>query len=233
MTKVINCAHRGAMAYEPENTLRAFGRAADMGADQIELDVFLSADGVPVISHGPRLHTEPRGGFVRRMSLDEIRQLRFHGEPVPTLQEALDLCNERGMMINIEIKDTGAIGKTVELIRKNNFHDRCQVSCFFISALRKVKSIDSRVPTGYLALPFTHRMQMRMAAAAGCESINPLHKQVSKAFVRVTHARGLKIIVWTVNEPDDMRRVIKLGVDGIITNKPDVLTQVKRDMGVE
>ena len=231
--KVINCAHRGAMACEPENTLRAFQRAADMGADMIELDVFLTADGVPVVTHGARLHTTPRGGRVRRMTLAQIRPLRTRGEPIPTLEQAMVLCRDTGMQINIEIKDRRAVPAVVDLVRTMNFYERCQVSCFFPGVLKHVRRLDPRVPAGSLCLPYLHWRQMRRAAAAGCASVNPLHRSVDAAFVAEAHARGLQVHVWTVNEPEDMRRLIGLGVDCIMTNTPDVLARVKKEMGVD
>ena len=232
MKKVINCAHRGAMAYEPENTLRSFRRAAEMGADQIELDVFLTADRVPVITHGARLHTEPHDGNVRRMPLEQVRQLRTRGEPIPTLQEAMDLCRETGMTMNIEIKDRGAINETVALIRQNDFYEHCVVSCFLLSVLRRVRARDARIPVGYLVVPFLQRKQMRLAGFSGCFSVNPFFSRTDADYVRAAHQRGLEVHVWTVNKPDDMRRMIGLGVDAILTNKPDVLVQIKREMGV-
>ena len=231
--RVINCAHRGAMAYEPENTLRAFRAAADMGADMIELDVFLTADGVPVVSHGPRLHASPRAAFVRRSAWAQIRELRVRGEPVPSLEQALDLCRDTGMSVNVEIKDSRAVSASARLLRDAGFLDKCQVSCFFMPVLKRVKSQEPAAPLGYLALPYLHWPQMRRAAAAGCASINPLHKSATRAFVDAAHNAGLEVHVWTVNEPDDMRRLIDAGVDCIITNKPDVLTSVKLKMGVE
>lgn len=231
--RVINCAHRGAMAYEPENTLRAFRAAADMGADMIELDVFLTADGVPVVTHGARLHTKPRAVFVRGMPWSEVRELRVHGEPVPSLEQALDLCRDTGMRINVEIKDRRAVQASVTLLRDAGFLDRCQVSCFLLPVLKRAMLIDAAVPAGYLSLPYMHWPQMRRAAEAGCASINPLHKSATRKFVDSAHKLNLEVHVWTVNEPDDMRRLIDVGVDCIITNKPDVLTAVKLKMGVE
>ena len=233
MRKVINCAHRGAMAYEPENTLRAFRAAADMGADQVELDVFLSADEELIVNHGSRLHTEPHGGKIRLMTLEQIKEERFQGEPVPTLQQAVDLCKATGMTVNIEIKDGRAVDKTVELIRDNALYDSCQVSCFFLRVLKRAKQLDPAVPTGYIVVPYLQWPQMRRAVRAGCESVNPLHKTTNEKFLAAAHGRGLKVHVWTVNEPGDLRRMIDLGVDGIITNKPDVLTREKKAAGVE
>lgn len=233
MAKIINCAHRGAMAAEPENTLRAFRRAAEMGADQVELDVILTADGVPMVSHDARAHTEPKRVDLRRMKMDAVLELRFRGEPIPTLQEAVDVCKETGMMVNIEIKDWRAVPKTVDLVRKNNLYEQCQISNFHIAVLRAVKALDHKVPTGYLVLPGIQWVQMRIASAAGCESVNPLFHTVNDRFSRAARSRGLKIFVWTVNRPEDMRKMIEAGVDGVITNKPDVFAGVKKEMGVE
>lgn len=233
MKTVINCAHRGAMAVEPENTLRAFARAAEMGAQQVELDVILSGDGVPVVSHDAKPHgVEPAGGDLRKMTLPEIKKLRFRGEELPTLQEAVDLCREKGMLLNIEIKDPNALEKTVELINCNSFYERCQVSCFRYGIIKRAKSLDARVKTAYLAVPVVKWVQLKLAAAAGCESINPACSCVTARFVEAAHGLGLTVFAWPVNSPDAMRRLIGYGVDGIMTDTPDVLTRVKKELGV-
>jgi glycerophosphoryl diester phosphodiesterase len=233
MPQVINCGHRGAMAYEPENTLRSFRRAAEMGANQIELDVFLTADRVPVIIHSSILHTQPHGGKVHRMKWDEVRELRFRGEPIPTLQQSIDLVLETGMKINIEIKDRSAVEITADTVKKNNLYDKCQISNFHIGILKHVKKIDSKIPTGYLSIPYLHWHQLKLAAALECESINPMHSCVTQKYVEEAHRRGVQVHVWTVNKPEDMRRMILLGVDCIITNVPDVLARMKTKMGVD
>ncbi len=234
MKTVINCAHRGAMAAEPENTLRAFSRAAEMGAQQVELDVILSGDGAPVVSHGPVPRgVEPAGGDLRKMSLSEIKKLRFRGEEIPTLQEAVSLCREKDLLLNIEIKDPAALEKTVALIDSNSFFDRCQVSCFRYAVIKRAKSLDARVQTAYLALPVLKWRQLRLPAAAGCESINPACSCVTARFVDASHRLGLTVFAWPVNSPDAMRRLIGYGVDGIMTDTPDVLTRVKNEMCIE
>lgn len=231
--RVINCGHRGAMAYEPENSLKSFRRAAEMGAGQIELDVYLTADGIPVVTHGAMLHTKPAAANVRKTTLAELRELRCKGEPIPTLQESIDLCLELGLLLNIEIKDKASVRETVNLIRKNNLHDRCQVSNFHISILEQVKSLDPRVNLGYLVIPVVKWMQLKIAIRHGCESVNPLYTCAGVPYIHAAHKNGIKVYVWTVNSADDMRKLIAAGVDGIMTNKPDVLAAVKKEMGAE
>ncbi len=233
MKKIINCAHRGARAHEPENTVRAFVRAAEMGAQEIETDVFLSADAVPVISHNAKLQTDSGAFHIKKLSLDQIRRLRFRDEPIPTLQETVDTCVGTGMTINIEIKDSDAVEKVVEVIRKNKLYDRCQVSCFKFGVLKTMREIDPDVPLGYLAVPVLKWRQLRLAAGLGCVSVNPLYKTTTRKYVVAAHELGLNVNVWAVNEKEDIRRMILLDVDCIMTDYPDRLQGIKAELGIE
>ena len=234
MEKVICCAHRGAMAYAPENTMKAFRLAADMGADMIELDVHLTRDGAAVVNHDPEFsRAGPAGGKIKNMTLGEVRAVRIQGEPVPTLEEALLLCKERGMEINIECKACEAAREIVRLVRETGMRERTLVSSFSTRALAACKQLDPEISVGYLTLPLLHPAAFGPARRLRCASINPNLTGLTRRFVAAAHKRGIKVIPWTVNDARNMRRLIAAGADGIITNKPDLLNKIKKEMNVE
>lgn len=206
-----------------------------MGAGEIETDVYLSADAVPVISHDPDIKTDTGTLKIKDTRLDEIKQATVRGEPVPTLQETIDVCMETGMTVNIEIKDRSpaVLSEVADVIRNNDLYDRCQVSCFKFAALKKMKEVDSRVPLGYLAVPVLKWRQLRLAAELGCVSVNPLYRTTTKKYVDAAHALGLEVKVWAVNEDRDIRRMIEIGADCVMTDYPDRVRDIKNELGIE
>ena len=240
--RVLNFAHRGASAQAPANTLSAFRLAAELGADGVELDVQLSRDGEAVVIHDFTVDATTNGsGAVAEKTLIELQALdagswfdaAFTGEHIPTLQEVMDAVGHR-LLLNIEIKlpftlaNTGLEAEVVRLIEDNNLVERVIVSSFHPLALRRVKSLNRRIPTGLLYahdLPIYLRRAW-LAPLAPHEARHPDSAMVTPPYVRAMKAKGYRINVWTVDDPDEMRRLLHLGVDAIITNRPDVLHQV-------
>ncbi|MCR4406029.1 MAG: glycerophosphodiester phosphodiesterase [Anaerolineae bacterium] len=240
--RVLNFAHRGASARAPANTLSAFRLAAELGADGVELDVQLSKDGAVVVIHDFTVDATTDGsGPVAEKKLAELQALdagswfdaAFAGEHIPTLQEVMDAVGYR-LLLNIELKlpftlvNTGLEAEVVRLIEDNNLVDRVIVSSFHPLALRRVKSLNPRIPTGLL---YAHNLPIYLRRAwlaplAPHEARHPDFTMVTPAYVRAVKARGYRINVWTVDDPDEMCRLLDLGVDAIITNRPDVLRQV-------
>ncbi|MFC1474657.1 glycerophosphodiester phosphodiesterase [bacterium] len=229
--KPFNCAHRGAMHHEPENTMRAFRRAADMGAQWIETDVRLTKDGDVIISHDPVIDTGPRKANISTVTLEELRELRFKGEPVPTLEELIIFSIESNVLLNIEIKDPAATPGTVKQIREHSLAGKCMISSFKLPALKEVKSLEPGIQTGYIAVPAIRSVYLRRAKSAGCDAVHPFYKLVTRKFVEAAHAQGLDVNVWTVNDEEGMRRMTDIGVDMIITNRPDTLSELKKKTG--
>lgn len=234
MKKMINCAHRGAMAYAPENTMKAFRLGIDMGADMLELDTHLTRDGVAIVNHNTDLkHTTPPLGRIAGLTYDEISHIRFRGEPIPTLEEVILLCMERGVELDIECKDGGAIEEVVRLVRKHGTQEHTLISQFNALVIARSRRLDPSIRTGFLTLPVVYPFHRLAALAAGAYSVNAHKAQVNRLYVEVAHFMGLKVISWTVDDADEMRRLIENGVDGIITNKPDLLAKIKKEMGVD
>jgi glycerophosphoryl diester phosphodiesterase len=218
-------AHKGASGHAPENTLAAFKKALALGADWIELDVQRVADEL-FIMHDYRLERTTDGqGSIYTKTVAEVRQLRIAGKhSVPTLREVLDLV-DRQVKVNIEIKspDTAAlIVKLVdEYVTKRGWHyDQFLVSSFNQYEILAVKQMQPQLVTGVIiyGLPFG---LAEFARPLGVRTIVTSAEFINAELVTSAHQLGLEIIVYTVNYPDDIQRVIALGVDGIVTNYPD------------
>jgi len=241
-TRPLNLAHRGASTYAPENTLAAFRRAAEMGADGIELDAKLSRDGAVMIMHDATVdRTTDGSGRVSDLTLVELKRLdagskfdpQFAGERIPTLEEVIDAVGDH-LLINVELTNYESRGdglelKVVDLIAKNGLADRVMVSSFNPLGLRKVKRAAPHIVCGLLTRPglkFTLRRLLLAPLIPGLDARHPHFSMIDANIVRKVHARGQKVNTWTVNEEADMRRMIDVGADAIITSRPDVLKRM-------
>lgn len=245
MVKVV--AHRGASATHHENTLEAFRAAAEQGADGIELDVRLSADGVLVVHHDAHL---PDGTLLRSLDVDAMPDW------VPTLAEALDVAGD--MWVNVEIKNVpeepdydddhrisvavaGLLAATLaavsdhgptdsaEAIRAANA-ERMMVSSFNIDSVERLKELDSVIPLALLVWGQADPGSLiGRAEAHGFEAIHPHDILVDRSFVNRSHEAGLQVNVWTVDEPSRIVELADFGVDAIITNVPSVAVAALAD----
>jgi len=237
----LNFAHRGASATAPENTLAAFELAAEHGADGIEFDVQLTRDGMPVICHDFSVDkTTDHQGTLSGFTLSEIKEMdagdwfgtEFAGERIPTLDELIDVVGHR-LLLNLELKTTAAKSNGLEeavaaSIRQRNLYDRIIVSSFNPLALRRLHRLDPRIDLGLLYatdMPFFLRNAWARHLIP-CQAMHPYCEMVDEHYMRWAGARGYRVNVWTVDDPDAMRRLIALGVDVVITNRPAVLRDV-------
>jgi glycerophosphoryl diester phosphodiesterase len=240
--RILNLAHRGASGHAPQNTLAAFLLAAEMGADGIELDVHLSADNEVVVIHDDTVDGTTDGhGRVSRMRLSELKRLdagawfdqRFAGERIPTLQEVFDAVGHL-LVINIEIKaerdhhPPAQEAEVVRLIEDNQMVHRVLISSFAPSSLRRVRKMNPHIPLGFLyARPeplFLPRLLRWLSVPY--DALHPSMGLVTRRYMDSARRQGQRVNVWTVNTRQDMRRMRDLGVDGIITNYPDLLRDV-------
>ena len=236
--RVLNFAHRGASHDAPQNTLAAFRLAREMGADGVELDVQVSRDGEAVVIHDFTVDATTDGqGRVADKTLAELKELdagswfdeRFAGQRIPTLQEVIIEVGHQ-LLLNIELKTKGfgnpaLVAEVVRLIEDHNLVHRVIVSSFNPFALRRVKKLNHRIPTGLLYhfdLP-AHLIRALLVFLADPDALHPEKHLISQEYVDWARERGYRVNVWTVDEPAEMERLIALGVDGIITNRPDVL----------
>ena len=223
-------AHRGASAYAPENTLIAYRIAMEMGADRAELDVWLSKDGEVVLMHDEELlRTTGSEGMVWEHTLDELKSLeagswfaeKFKGEPIPTLREVIGLAKGK-MKLNIEVKTSKPeqliAQRVVEIIRLENFIDECIVTSFDRDVIIEVKRIAPEITTGFII-----DEELPEGVMDGTwDILSCSHELATKEFINEAHGRGKRIHVWTINEPGRIRHFARLGVEGIITDRPDI-----------
>lgn len=220
---MIVVGHRGCAAIEPENTLRAFRRAIELGCDMVECDVRLTRDGHLAIIHDERVDRTTNGsGPVADFTLAELHALDAgKGERIPTLPEVLEVV--RGHVeILVELKGEGTPDPAVEVVRSLGMTREVVLTCFDLARIRRVKEIDASLRTGAIfgEPPPDAAAQ---ATAAGAEGMGVNHRHQSRALIDAAHAQGLRIRAWNPDTEPEMRAMIDLGVDGIGSNRPDLL----------
>ncbi len=248
MPNLIILGHRGASAAAPENTIAAFLRARELGADGVELDVALSRDGVPIVVHDDTVDRTTDGqGYVRAMTILELKQLdagswksrEFRNERIPTLAEVFDALSDwlrpsssrvRPALINVELKSTGLGTDGVEravvnLIDQKNLEDRIIVSSFNPLMLGRVRQLNPRLRRGLLYSPdepiFLKRAWLRFLASPN--ALHPEHSMVDRAFMSWARRKRYGVNTWTVDRADEALRLAALGVTSIMTNRPDAI----------
>lgn len=231
MTLVI--AHRGASAYAPENTMPAFELAVAQGADMAELDVQSTADGALIIFHDET--TERWNGIQRRIdtcSLADMRALDIQGAKVPTLAEVCAFAREKGLRLNIELKQAGIGAQVVDVVRQERAGDLVLFSSFEAEALAEVAAAAPSLPRAYLMGTQTYQIDVRLREswpfaalrAYDCAAWHPAYQiPLLQQIIPLVRRAGIQVNVWTVDDPAMMQRLLDLEVDGIITDTPDVL----------
>jgi glycerophosphoryl diester phosphodiesterase len=202
-------AHRGNSAALPENSLAAFRSAWRLGAHMIELDVHLSRDGFPVVTHDDTVDRTTTGsGPVASLRLSQLQRLG-----IPALEDVLDL----PVPLCIELKTAAAMQAVVELIGDR---EDVIVSSTDWDALDFLRQLDPRRPVGYLASADRASAGVERALAGGAYAFQPEWSAVTDELVARCHAAGLRIMSYTVNEPELGRRLFEMGVDAIFTDDP-------------
>jgi glycerophosphoryl diester phosphodiesterase len=217
-------AHRGASVYAPENTLAAFELALELGADGIELDVMLSKDGKLVVIHDDTVDRTTDGtGRVKDLTLEELQSFNAGGhEKIPGLDEVFDLVGGK-FLINVELKNYRSLFdalpvEVAKLVEARGLQDSVLISSFNFINLPRFRRHLPGVNLGLLTLPGQARYWIWRLFRY--DALNPFYRDVNEALVTRLHARDRQINVWTCDDPDEIRRMAALGVDGIITNDP-------------
>ncbi len=210
---MLKIAHRGASGYAPENTLEAFGKAIDLKADMIELDIH-QWNGRLVVTHQKPKGTVPERGLS------------------PNLQDVIRFVKGK-IQLNIEIKEGGVIYPGIEenllaLLKQEGFEDQCVVSSFDAPTLRQIKSLTCRgvlqyAPTCGLIFDRQPMVGLQSAVDIGLDVIHPRWTICTPELVQQARQKKKKVIVWTVNTPGQVEYFKKMGVDGIISDYPDIL----------
>ena len=238
-------AHRGSSAYAPEKTLAAFELAMRQGADAIELDAKLSADGQVVVIHDQTVdRTTPNSGRVGEFTLAELRKMdagshfdiAFKGENIPTLDEVFKAVGQLGI-INVElsnyVKLTDSLpDKVASLVKQHRLGHRVIFSSFNPIALLRVRHLVPEAPIGLLAMKGRKGILARswLGRFIGYQSLNPQLCDVTPQLVSWIHRRGCKVFVYIVNQEKDMRDLFAMGVDGILTDDPVLAKQTVQEI---
>ena len=224
--KPITIGHRGARGHAAENSLASVQAALDLGVDMMEVDVFRLRDGEIVVFHDARLARLTDGdGGIEDLTLAELNQLTLLGaHKVPRLRDVLTLIDHR-TRLNVELKGANTAEGThavlAEFVERHGYKwEDFTISSFRHDELRRMRQLDADIEIGIL--PTGPAIEaLAVGEELGAHSINPSHKKLTQADVDAMHAAGFLVYPWTVNAPEDVARMIELGVDGLITDYPE------------
>ncbi len=227
MSELLLIAHRGGLYYRPENSLAAFEHSVLLGVKWAECDVRLSRDHVPMLHHDDRIDL-PAGDDkgIRELDANELAKLDIGGgEPVPSLREVLERFGEK-LCFDIELKELDSVGKVVEVVLELQLSGRVMISSFIPEALQLARDIAPEIPRGLLVDRLTGRIvgpksAVKAGAMFHCEYFLPHFTALSADWVLAARNEGMKVIPWTVNRLDDGKRLVDLGVDGLVTDRVD------------
>ncbi|NGP89331.1 glycerophosphodiester phosphodiesterase [Fodinibius halophilus] len=241
-------AHRGASAYYPENTMAAFEGAVAMDAEMIELDVLMSKDGVPVVFHDLALDDHTNGnGYIPQYTVEKLKKLdagswfdkKFADQRIPTLEEVLQFASGK-IALNIEIKteavsdqvEGGVEQKSLELVKQYGMEKHVLFSSFDYRAVEHLKQLDPEVSVALLYNKHQSQRQLphQQVGKFSADAFNCSFRQFSKKWSRNLKKHGIPHFIYTVNSKRKMKKLIKAGVSGIFTNKPDLLHRVKDNL---
>jgi glycerophosphoryl diester phosphodiesterase len=226
----LKIAHRGASSDEPENTMRAFRRALELGADALELDVHRSRDGHLVVIHDGRVDKTTNGrGAVAEMTLQELRALDAgRGERIPTLEEVVDEFAPRCVLC-IELKGAGTEIPTADLVRRKHAVPRVIIASFDPEKVACVKDYAPEIETSVLTASWEEDfVALALRAKADCihfcwERHPSPHTLLTDDVLERAHAAGLRVLLWHEERPAEIRELVKKPIYGICSNAPELL----------
>ncbi len=216
----LKVGHRGARAYEIENTLDSFKKAIELGANAIEMDVRISRDRELVIIHDDNLkRVFGKDVFVNQKTLKELKQLTEN--KLLTLREALRFIDHGVEKILIELKETGYEKEVINAIKKEKLRERVIIVSFHEQAILNVRALDKEIETGLIYA--RHKNPIDTAINLKAQYLVPLYRFIHSKNIENAHKKNLKLIVWTINTEHEAKEYKAKGVDGIATDKPDIL----------
>lgn len=235
MKKTLVWAHRGASGYAPENTLHAFQKAIEMGADGIELDVQVTKDGQLVIIHDETVDRVSDGkGWVKDYTYEELIKLNVNKDfpeygkvSIPTLEEVYLLLKDTQLTINVELKNSiifyeNLEEKVMELTSKMGLKKRIIYSSFNHFSIMKLKELDSSVKTGFL-YEYGFLDMPKYAKKYHVDALHPaLYNLQYPNLIKDCKKKGIELRVWTVNDIKDMKMLCENEINAMITNYPDI-----------
>lgn len=238
-----NIAHRGFSGEYPENTMIAFEKAIEIGADMLELDVTLSKDKIPVVIHDDTIDRTSNGiGFVKDYSLEKLRELdfgswknkKFSNEKIPTLEDVLRLIKKSSIHLNIEIKSSAHVKKfskscielqVLNLINKYKLMNRIVISSFEPNVLLRLRKISSKIQLAFLIEPDykTGEDPVLFVRKIKAVSLNMHKSQVGTHVYNESKKFNIPIYIYTVNTSKELEKLIRIGIEGAFTNFPNKL----------
>jgi len=223
---MLRIGHRGARAYAPENTIASFRKALEIGVDAVELDVRRTRDDKLLVIHDEDVKRTTNGeGLVCELTLEQIKGFQAEGgEKIPTLEEALDFLDKK-VKVFVELKEKGTEEQVLEIVRTRGLEKNVVIISFLEDALRKVRELSSDVETGLIYAK--HKNPIKAALELKANYLFALYRFTHTANVDKAHEDGLKMVVWTINTPEEVEQYVKKGVDGIASDKPDILMKLK------
>jgi len=234
MNEFLILGHRGYRAKFVENTIEAFKKAREYGADGIEYDSRLTKDGTLVVLHDDNINNRK----LKKLTYEELKQIHFkNGETIPMVEEVISNLDEQAIL-NLEIKEVEAAVPSYVITKRMNAIDRTLFSSFKIDALRKVRSLDKSAKVGLLIeydpLKYVDELNKEIDLYSLNIWIDALKDniEISKKFLHKWKGKGLKIFLWTVNDPKDLHTFKSL-YDGIITDEVEKIVEVRRQIAKE
>jgi glycerophosphoryl diester phosphodiesterase len=241
-------AHRGASAYFPENTIPSFEGAIAMGADMVELDVQLASDKEVVVFHDENLSrcTDGRGRIADH-TLAQLKKLdagiwydkKFQNTRIPTLAEALGVCKNK-IAVNIEIKTEavskmffgGIEEKCLKIVEQSGMNGHVVFSSFDPRAIMHLKQIDNKVTVAVLfeKKHYDSKLPSDIINSVGADAFNCSISNFKKEWLTNIKSNNIPVNIYTVNDAENMRRFLDMGISGIFTNNPDILKRVAEDV---
>jgi glycerophosphoryl diester phosphodiesterase len=227
-------AHRGGASDNPENTMAAFAHAVGLGYRYVETDVHATLDGVLIAFHDDELdRVTDRTGRIRELPWDEVRRARVSGEPIPTLEELLGAWPD--LRVNIDMKHDTAVEPLIDVLRKTDAYDRVCVGAFSDKRLARFRNlVHDRVCTSMGPVAIARLRAASYGVPVGhvggaCSPV-PVRRGpfpvTDRRYLDTAHARGIRVHIWTIDDAPEMERLLDLGVDGIMTDRPAVLKDV-------
>lgn len=231
-------AHRGASKERPENTMSAFYRAEELGAFGLEMDVHLLPDGTMIVRHDSKLgRCEDASGSIYSFSGAELQKIavgknhpgEFENVTMPTFDELLSWLQTNEMYLNVEIKADEFISdvgeRTVQALERYNLRERCIISSFNHHILQEIKQKHPEYKVGIL-YGRPNGDVVNYCLKYGFDAIHPYFQSIDEKLVEDCHKNGIAVNVWTVDDPDDIRRMLDWGVDAVISNDAATAAQV-------
>jgi glycerophosphoryl diester phosphodiesterase len=237
---VLAFAHRGGAREAPENTMKAFTYAVDLGYRYLETDAYATRDGVLISFHDDKLdRVTDRKGKIEDLTWDQLREASIGGEPIPLMEDLVGAWSHT--RINIDPKHDAAVAPLIALIKRMGLEDRVCIGSFSDKRIRQFqdafegKVCTSPGPSGILRLKSATMGFPSRNFREGCAQVPPRAQGltlVDRRFVETAKRHDLQVHVWTIDDESEMNRLLDLGVQGLMTDRPSVLKRVLQSRGV-